>query len=127
MNKKLILSFVFIMLISFASVEAIYYREKTESRTADGAYSYREIEFRGSVSGYAEDDSYRGRNYCSRRDYRKYYSDRYYGRGYSSRCDRRDYYRDRPVYTTYDKYNYNLERTNNYSYMGRSVTRTSRY
>lgn len=124
--KKLIFSLMLLFLVSLSSVNAIYYYERTESRSADGSYSSREIEFRGSVSGYAEDDDYR--NSCTRSERRRYYSDRYYGRGYSDRCGR-DYYRSRPVYRYDDgeRGSYDIERNYSYDYMGRRTTRTSRY
>lgn len=122
--NKLIFTFMLLFLISLSSVNAIYYYEKTESRSADGSYSSREIEFRGSVSGYAEDDDYR--NSCTRSERRRYYSDRYSGRGYSDRCGR-EYYRSRPVYRYYDRESYDIERNYSYDYLGRQITRTSRY
>src|SRR5574341_713267 len=120
MNKSIFV-FAFLFLVSFASVDAIYYYERTESRSADGSYSSKEIEFRGSVSGYAEDDDYRGRRTCTRSERRRYYSDRYYGRGYSDRCARRYYYRESPYrITRYD----DVERNYSYDYRGRRVTRS---
>lgn len=122
--KKLIFSLMLLFLISLASVNAIYYYERTESRSADGSYSSKEIEFRGTVSGYAEDDDYRGRRTCTRSERRRADYNRYHGRGYSDRCSGRYYYRETPYRTVRAE---DINRNYSYDYMGRQVTRTSRY
>lgn len=120
--NKLIFAFALLFLISLSSVNAIYYHERTESRTADGAYSLKEIEFRGTVSGYAEDDNYTERDHCTRSERRRADYNRYHGRGYSGRCSGRYY--SRPVRSSsYDS----IDRNYSYDYMGRQVTRTSTY
>lgn len=112
-----------LFLISLSSVNAIYYYERTESRSPDGSYASKEIEFRGTVSGYAEDDNV-GRRSCSRSDYRRAYVNRYYGRGYSDRCNGRYY--SRPTRSSsYD--DRDIMRDSYYNYRGRDTIRVSRY
>ncbi|MDP4012663.1 MAG: hypothetical protein Q8R00_03615 [Candidatus Nanoarchaeia archaeon] len=131
MKKRLILSFVILFLISFASVDALYYYERTYSTTSNGNTFEKEIEFRGSVGPAYHDDYDRYYDGCSRRDASRTYYNRYAGRGYSVRCLGSRYYR--PARTsdyTSSRDSYTTPRyTNTYSYdyNGRTVTRTSRY
>ena len=122
--NKLIFSLMLLFLISLSSVNAAYYYERTESRSPDGSYSSKEIEFRGSVSGYAEDD-YRERRSCSRSDYRRSYVNRYYGRGYSDRCSGRYYSRPSTRDSRYD--DRDIVTDSYYNYRGRDTIRISRY
>src|SRR3989344_3359267 len=122
--KKLIFTLMLLFLVSLSSVNAVYYYERTESRSSDGSYSSKEIEFRGTVSGYAEDD-YRERRYCSRSDSRRAYANRYYGRGYSDRCSGRYYSRPSTRSSRYD--NRDIVSDSYYNYRGRDISRISRY
>ncbi len=124
MNKQ-IFTLMLLFLISLSSVNAAYYYERTESRSPDGSYSSKEIEFRGTVSGYAEDSDYRERRSCSRSDYRRNYVNRYYGRGYSDRCSGRYYSRPSTKTSRYD--DRDIMRDSYYNYRGRDIFRTSRY
>ena len=124
MNKQ-VLTLMLLFLVSLTSVNAVYYYERTESRTADGAYSTKEIEFRGTVSGYAEDSDYVSRRSCSRSDYRRASINRYYGNGYSTRCGGRYY--SRPVTRRDLDRSNEIIRDSYYNYRGRDTTRTSRY
>src|SRR3989344_9231209 len=123
--KKLIFTLMLLFLVSLSSVNAVYYYERTESRSSDGSYSSKEIEFRGTVSGYAEDSDYRERRSCSRSDSRRAYVNRYYGRGYSDRCSGRYYSRPSTRTSRYD--DRDIISDSYYNYRGRDTIRTSRY